>query len=382
MTGKERVIKTINHGIPDRVPVGEWGIDHDHVSRIIGHPTYWRNRKDETIALWEGRRDEVVESLKNDCVELVEKLDYDIITVGLVPPRGYRVADPPRKIADGLWEDSKGNRYKYAASNDSIMSYRQSPAREEVSDEEIEAAIKELKDIDDSRFELVSFIGERYGRDKAVLFRGIDIYGNLMNHFGGDQTHQLIMPLLAPDQIKRWHAYAVARNKLLIERCTRHNVLICMQGYDFGMNTSTIMSPAVLRDIFFPLMADVNQLISANGMIPFYHCCGNIWEIMDDFVAAGYRGYQSIQESAGMDNARVKMRYGDKLTMWTGVQCETLISGTLAETRAEVSRNLELLMPGGGFIFGSTNSVQYGAKTDNYLAALDVVRKKGVYATP
>jgi uroporphyrinogen decarboxylase len=83
-----------------------------------------------------------------------------------------------------------------------------------------------------------------------------------------------------------------------------------------------------------------------------------------------------------MDNARVKMRYGDKLTMWTGVQCETLISGTLAETRAEVSRNLELLMPGGGFIFGSTNSVQYGAKTDNYLAALDVVRKKGVYATP
>lgn len=379
MTGRERVLKAINHEIPDRVPIGEWGIDHDHVSRIIGHSTYWRNRRAETIALWEGRRDEVVESQKKDCAELVEKLDYDIITVNLVPPRGYRVADPPRQIGDGIWEDSKGNRYKYAASNDSIMSYRQKPAREAVSTAEIDAAFAALQEFDDSCFELVAYIGEKFGREKAVLFRGIDIYGCLMNHFGGDQTHQLILPLLAPDQIKRWHDYAVAWNRRLIERCARHHVLICMQGYDFGMNTSTIMSPAVLRDIFFPLMTDVNRLIAANGMIPFYHCCGNIWEIMDDFVAAGYRGYQSIQESAGMDNARVKAQYGDKLALWTGVQCETLVSGTLADTRAEVARNLELLMPGGGFIFGSTNSVQFGAKTDNYLEALAVVREKGVY---
>jgi len=39
MTSKERVLKTINHEEPDRVPVGEWGIDHDHVSRIIGKHT-------------------------------------------------------------------------------------------------------------------------------------------------------------------------------------------------------------------------------------------------------------------------------------------------------------------------------------------------------
>ena len=83
-------------------------------------------------------------------------------------------------------------------------------------------------------------------------------------------------------------------------------------------------------------------------MIPFFHCCGNIWDIMDDFVAAGYKGYQSIQESASMDNARRKKMYGDKLTMWTGIQCETLIEGSLADVEREVTRNLDLLMPGGG----------------------------------
>ncbi len=49
------------------------------------------------------------------------------------------------------------------------------------------------------------------------------------------------------------------------------------------------------------------------------------------------------------------------------------------ETRKEVGHNLSYLMPGGGFIFGATNSVQFGAKTDNYLAAIDSVRTKGRY---
>ena len=64
MTSKERVLKAINHEEPDRVPVGEFAIDHDHVSLIIGRHTYWRNRRDVTLALWDGRRDEVVESYK------------------------------------------------------------------------------------------------------------------------------------------------------------------------------------------------------------------------------------------------------------------------------------------------------------------------------
>lgn len=29
MTSKERVLKTLAHEEPDRVPIGEWGIDHD-----------------------------------------------------------------------------------------------------------------------------------------------------------------------------------------------------------------------------------------------------------------------------------------------------------------------------------------------------------------
>lgn len=377
MNAKERVIKMIHHEEPDRVPVGEWGIDHDHVSRIIGHHTYWRNRKDTTLALWEGRRDEVVDSMKQDLVELVEKLDYDVLVVELVPPKGHKPLDPPKKTGDGIWEDSKGNIYKYAASNDSIVCVTHTEGKEELSEDDI--AARSSIQLDDSVFELIDFIGDKYGDEKAVLCRSLDIYSVLMEPFGGDFNHQLIVSAIASDEVKKMYQVGLEYNRKIIEHCAKHKVLIGMQGNDFGMNSGCILSPATIRDVYLPFIRMVNEEQEKNGMIPFFHGCGNIWDIMNDFVLAGYKGYQSIQASAGMDTKTVKEKYGRDLTLWTGIQCETLVSGTMADAEREVREGLNYLMPGGGFIFGSTNSVQYGAKTDNYLKALEIVRKEGVY---
>lgn len=380
MTGKERVQKTIAHEEPDRVPVGEWGIDHDHVSKIIGHHTYWRNRKDTTLALWDNRRDEVVESLKQDCVELVEALDYDVITVELVPPKSSHCENPPVKTGEGVWEDKRGNVYRYAASNDSIVCVNSvSEGKLELSEADIARALKRAETIDESSFELVDFIAERYRDEKAILFRSIDIAGFLDGPFGGDYSHSLLLSLLCPEEIKRLYDACEAYNRKLMERCKKSGVSIVMQGHDYGMNTGCIISPKSIRDIYMPMMKRVNAAATEMGLPSFYHCCGNIWAIMEDFLDAGYCGYQSIQESAGMDTKKVKELYGDRLTLWTGIQCETLVSGSLQDAEDEVRRGLEFLMPGGGFIFGSTNSVQYGAKTDNYLRALEILRKEGVY---
>ncbi len=379
MNAKERVIATIEHKIPDRVPVGEWGIDHDHVEKIIGHPTFWRNRKATTMALWQNRRDEVVESLKHDCVALTDALDYDIVTVELVPPKSHFTTDVPKQTSDGVWQDRSGTIYKYAASNDSIIAYPNREPIETLSDEDVEKALKNVENMDSSVFELIDYISEHYGDKKAILCRSIDIYSILMDVFGGDYTHNLILTMDSPKEIAKMVEVCLLYNQKIIDYCAQKNVLIQMQGQDFGMNTGCIMSPDSIRQIYLPVIRAVNQAIVSSGMIPFFHCCGNIWDILDDFVDAGYKGYQSIQESARMDTASVKARYGRQLTLWTGIQCETLIKGSAEDAIAEVRKNLDICMPGGGYIFGSTNTVQYGAKTDNYLKALDTVRKYGVY---
>ncbi len=379
MTSKERVLKMIRHEEPDRVPVGEWGIDHDHVSKILGKHTYWRNRKDTTLALWDNRRDEVVESMKEDYSALIEKLDYDIVTVELVPPKSHHVEKKPKEIAPGVWEDEKGGIWKYAASNDSIMYVSKREGKEELTDEDVQRAIEKWSNIDESRFELIDYCCDKFGKDRAILCRDVNIYTPLFEAFEGDFDSDLMRTLLCPEEIEKLRPACYAYNQKLIEHCKKKGVTIMMQGQDFGMSTGCMYNPESIRDIFMPVMTKVNKDITDAGMIPFYHCCGRIWDIMDDFVKAGYKGYQSIQESVGMDNKTVKEKYGDVLTLWTGVQCETLVEGSREQVEKEVLRNLELLMPGGGYLFGSTNSVQFGAKTDNYLRALELVREKGVY---
>lgn len=379
MNGKERTLATIAHREPDRVPVGEWGVDHDHVSKIIGHHTYWRNRKDTTLALWQNRRDEVVESLKNDYAELIDRLDYDLLTVELVPSKYHYVSDPPKLIGDGKWQDGKGNVYRYAASNDSIQCVTHSEGKFELTDEEVEQAYEKAGQLDESQFELIDWICERYGGEKAIVCRDINIYTPLFRPFGGDYNHELMLTCVAQDELERLRPALLRYNQQIIDHCAKRGVDILMQGQDFGMNSGCIMRPDDIRSIFLPGITQVNQRTKEAGMIPFFHCCGKIWDILEDFLDAGYAGYQSIQVSAGMDNALIKQKYGDRLTLWTGVQCETLIEGGREQLEKEVRGNLDLLMPGGGFIFGSTNSVQFGANTDHYLRALELVRKYGVY---
>jgi hypothetical protein len=375
----ERVLTTLSHKEPDRVPIGEWGIDHDHVSKIIGRHTYWRNRKDTTIALWEGRRDEAVESMKKDYVELIEELDYDVIPVEIVPPKGWIHPNPPRKVSEGLWEDSSGNIYKYAASNDSIMCMSNSPAKDTLTESEIDAAIGNLPEYDNGELELVDYICKKFGKKKAIVLRSTNLHSAMLELFGGDESHKLMLPVLNPDVVIKAGRYAIALAAKLIEKCKDRDVTIIMNGTDFGGKTGCIESPDIIRRIYLPVQSQFCRNVEKAGKIPSIHCCGCVWDVLKDIVNTGYKIYQSIQATAGMDIAKIKKEFGNQLTLWAGVQCETLVEGTREQVEQEVKRSLAFAMPDGGFIFGSTNSVQYGANTDNYLRAVELVRKYGVY---
>ena len=63
MNSKERVAASIARQPVDQVPLGFYAVDHDTVEKVIGRPTYVRNKIQIQLALWEGRRAEVAESL-------------------------------------------------------------------------------------------------------------------------------------------------------------------------------------------------------------------------------------------------------------------------------------------------------------------------------
>lgn len=147
-------------------------------------------------------------------------------------------------------------------------------------------------------------------------------------------------------------------------------------GQDFAAQTGPLISPAMFRKFCLPaIQRRVRRMHENFGLTVLKHACGNNWKLWDMFVVAGYDAYQSIQNSAGMDLAKLKQAYGDKITLWGGVQVETLMSGTPADVKREVEDSFRYLAPGGRFIFSTSHSVAVGSRYENFMAMLDTYHR-------
>lgn len=390
MNSKERVLNALDHKEPDRIPIGEWGIDHDTVEKVIGHETYWRSRKKSTLALWNGRRNEVVESEKNDIVELIEKLDQDLVPVFLVPPKNLE-AEKIKKIDENTWEDRQGRIYKYSAGNDAILCTNRRHISKFESAEELteyfestyipDAGFKiqektvdgyKLKLADESQLELVRHVVAKIGGRRFIFARD---FGEFELPIEGSSEDVFLFIGLQPELAKVGFDLItelnIAKAKIYIDE----GVDAIMPGGDFSDSTGPMISPVSIREIFLPGMKRLSDFCHNAGIRVMSHNCGNNWKIMDILIEAGYECWQSIaSKTADMDLKRLKEKYGDQIAFWGGINIETLISGTPEENREDVRYALKYAAPGGGLILGTSNSVCYGCCYENYMAAIETAR--------
>ncbi len=404
MTSKERVLRTLDHEEPDKVPVGELGIDHDTVEKIIGHETCLRAKAREKEALWAGKRNEVVESYKEDLVELIEKLDHDLVPVHLVPPKGL-APSKIRRIDRGTWRDEQGRIYRYSSGNDAILCTRPSPARSFRSGEEVREYFEshvvrslglrirnkslgsyEFELEDESQLEFARYVIEKLGKDRFVFFRDILEFEALSVFLGQNPAETMIQedfflfvslhPDLAKVAFDLYTEAALALASIFI----KEGVDAIMPAGDISCSTGPMVSPETIRNIFLPGMKRLSDFIHGKGIRVMSHNCGNNWKIMDILIEAGYEAYQGIQsKTATMDLRRLKEEYGERIALWGGINIESLVGGTPEENRKDVMYALRHAAPGGGFILGASNTVAYGSGYENYMAALDTLREYGRY---
>ncbi|MCB0054298.1 MAG: hypothetical protein KDE24_32670, partial [Caldilinea sp.] len=83
---------------------------------------------------------------------------------------------------------------------------------------------------------------------------------------------------------------------------------------------------------------------------------------------------------ANVDIAEVKRRYGDQLCLIGNVNCAMLDTGTPEDIAESVRYALRSGMPGGGYIFSTSNCIYTGMPLASYEVMLDVWRREGVYA--
>lgn len=372
VTSKQRVISALKHEEPDRVPVGELAIDGPVIEQILGRPSLMRAKFRETLALWEGRRDEVVECYKRDTTELVRALGFDIVVCQLVPSKNS-TPRPMKKIDDEIYEDENGVIYKLSATTGNLLPYARKRSVPEVREEDL--VYTEPERPDDSAFEFIRYIVEEFGESHFIAVRVADV-GLPKIGWGEDA----FINFLEKPELCRKKAELQGRRALdSLKWFAGEEVDAVFPGADYAHNLGPFLSPELFREWIFPWLMAFCEEAHKLGLFVIKHACGNNWKLMDMFCEAGYDAYQAIQGSASMDLKLLKEKYGSRITLWGGVQVENLVRGSKEDCLRDAEYALRYAGPGGGFIFGSSHSVPVGARVENYLSAVEFVKKHGTY---
>lgn len=384
MSPRERVLTTLSHQEPDLIPWGEHYIDYNIYEEVLGRKSFVHAKFRETKAWWDGRREEIIASYKRDTIELAEALGLDIITVQEMPAKN----DPPdimSKVDDETYQDKDGNLWRLGKFTHDLMPYKMNP--KSYTPPTIETIQREIEEIDrnsvpasdDSAWELVRHVVKEKKETHFIALVGAPDIG--WPTFGQTEEERMLNLALHPEM----YALIAERNgkRMLASLKRLANLDLGLDGLincaDYGTSKALQANPEIFREYMFPWHKIYCQEAHRLGLKVIKHCCGNIWEVLDMLVEAGYDAYESIQSSAGMDIKRLKERYGNRLSLWGGVTNENLIGGTPEKIREDASYAIKYAAPGGGFIYGASHSLAVGTTYENLIAMKEAREQWGVY---
>lgn len=154
-------------------------------------------------------------------------------------------------------------------------------------------------------------------------------------------------------------------------------VVVC--GTDFGTQESTFCSIDKFRELWLPHYQAINSWIHQNtAWKTFKHSCGAVEPLIPHIIESGYDILNPVQCSAkGMEASGLKETYGEHITFWGGgVNTQaTLPFGSTEDVRREVLSRCETFAPGGGFVFNAIHNVQALTPIENMVAMMDAVRE-------
>jgi uroporphyrinogen decarboxylase len=225
--------------------------------------------------------------------------------------------------------------------------------------------------------QMVELIRERTGNRYFLLCHGDATYdvpsGNRMEAF----SYRLA------DEPEKVHAEAAARVDKAIsdaETVRQHGGLdgfaLCA---DYCFNSGPFLSPALFSEFITPYLARLTKAYRDMGFYVIKHSDGNIMPILDQLVQTGPHALHSLDPQGGVDIADVKRLVGDKVCLIGNVNCGKLDTGTDEEVITSTRYALQHGMPGGGYIFSTSNCIYTGMRLSRYELMLDIWRREGNY---
>ncbi|MHC4579977.1 MAG: uroporphyrinogen decarboxylase family protein [Planctomycetota bacterium] len=382
MTSRQRVLKALNHEIPDRVPIDlggfQTGIHAKAYAELIDH----LGIEDEIAIL------DPVQQLAVPCEELLERFGVDIRYICAHGPDSFQGGIEQNERDGRLWHDLTdefGVVWSMPDDQQLYMDISHHPLAD--------ARVADLADYpfpsgsDPTRFTSV--------RQQALELRNETPYA-ISTGIGG-VVYEICWYMRG---LERWFTDMMdnpAFCEALLDRTLTFwidyytgfmaevgdLVDVVMIGDDVGGQWGPLFSPGFYREIVKPrqkkLVGHIKSLTEAKI---WYHTCGSVAEYIPDLLDNGIDILNPVQISAeNMDAAELKARYGEKLTFWGGAidTQHVLPFVTPSQIREHVLRNLEIFKPNGGYVFNNVHNIQVGVPAGNIVALFDAALEFGFY---
>ncbi len=384
MTSRERVLTTINHEQPDRVPLV---IGVSNATGIKMNP--YRGIKNLTDI-------EAPDRYLYDWPELgtaeidektMRRLHSDVRGILDLEPEGVRKRNRERaphsncidSWGSGQVEVKPGEWYpgvhplRDARTVEELDAYSGWP---DMSDPtriaHVQEAAKRLAD--ENQFAIMATPWLLFPFERAHAMQGLETF--LLN--------MAMDPDFAREMLERIAAHCKELMGHFLE-ALGPNVDIIKIGDDLGTEQSLLISPDMYRDILKPIHADFISFIKERTTAKvFFHSDGDVAPLIEDFIEIGVDILNPIQTSAGSmsDLVSLKKRFGRNIVFCGGIDTRNVLPfGSVAEVRQEVQRVMQILGPGGGYMVAAVHTVMNDVPPENVLAMADAVEEFGYYPT-
>jgi uroporphyrinogen decarboxylase len=382
MTARERLLRALDHEVPDRVPIdlggNQTGIHKFAYQALLAHLGIV-----DDVAIMDP-----VQQLARPCEALLERFHVDTRYIAAKAPADWQGQITTGQRDGRQWHDlvdEFGVRWSMPDDQPYYMDITHHPLAS--------AQLDDLRDYpfpkgdDPTRFDSLrqQALAIRNETPYAVV-SGISgvIYETCWYLRGLEQwfMDMLTQPAFCEALLDRTLQFWIDWFRLFLDE-VGDLVDVIMLGDDLAGQHGPLFRPAVYREVVKPRQKTLVQYIRSRTRAKiWYHTCGACADFIPDLLENGVDILNPVQISAkGMEPARLKAAFGDRLVFWGGAidAQHVLPTASPEEVRQHVRRNLTVWKPQGGYVFNNVHNLQAGVPPENIVALYDAAYEFGFY---
>ncbi len=169
--------------------------------------------------------------------------------------------------------------------------------------------------------------------------------------------------------------------------CTKFAAAAVKNGVDFiwaaddvAFKTGLFLPPALMKELWGSRLKRICAPAVSAGKPVMFHSDGKVDDLVPMLLDAGVDCLNPM-DPYGCDYRELKKRWGSSLCLSGNIDIEfPLAHGTPADVEKDVKAHLEAMMPGGGYVCGSSHSIVNYVPHENFITMLNTIHRYGVYS--